>query len=42
VSEQLARDVKYTYEVMTEALEDILASRDDEDFIADALKLPLP
>jgi len=27
---------------MTEALEDLLASRNDEDFIADALKLPLP
>ena len=42
MSELLARDVKHTYEVMTEALEDLLASRNDEDMIADALKLPIP
>jgi len=42
VSEQLARDVKETYEFMSEALEDLLASRNDDDLIADALKLPLP
>ena len=38
----LARDVKETYEIVTEALEDLLASRSNDDFIADALKLPLP
>ena len=42
MSEQLAKDVKDTYEMMTEALEDLLASRNDQDLIEDALKLPLP
>lgn len=41
-SEALAKDVKETYEVMKEALEDLLSSQSDLDFIADALKLPLP
>lgn len=42
VSENLAKDVKETYEILTEALEDLLAAKGTQDMIEDALKLPLP
>ena len=42
VSENLAKDVKETYEVLSEALEELLAAGGAQDMIEDALKLPLP
>lgn len=42
MSENLAKDVKETYELISEALEDLLAARGSQDLIEDALKLPLP
>lgn len=42
MSENLAKDVKDTYEFLTEQLEDLQAARGADELIADALKLPLP
>ena len=42
VSENLAKDVKDTYEFLKEQLEDLQAARGADELIADALKLPLP
>lgn len=42
VAEAIAKDVQETYEIVQEAIEDLLSSKNSEDFIEDALKLPLP
>ena len=41
VAENLAKDVKYTYEFISDMLEDLLANQNDEDLIADALLMPV-
>lgn len=40
VAENLAKDVKDTYEFISDMLEDLLATQNDEDLIADALMMP--
>ena len=41
-AEAIAKDVKETYEIVQEAIEDLLSTMNNEDFIEDALKMPLP
>lgn len=41
-AEAIAKDVKETYEIVQEAIEDLLSTMHNEDFIEDALKMPLP
>lgn len=38
----MAKDVRDTYEVIQDAIEDLLSLKTGDDLIEDALKLPLP